>query len=475
MKSYFLKYKLYISRLLRVICLLCVLLSLYYILDYAIVDDTSAQARISFHDYYSMEHVDNLFVGTSHTANGINSVRLSELTGKECFNIGSSAQPLLCSYYIIREAVERGNVDRIFFEISIDSLFWDKEKESFTCMVSDYMDSLQRYKLITDSLDYSMYMNAFSKVRRNADTIRNVDEIKKIIKSKNEEQYKSFNGNKVNMGRGQWKSKRDYPLYAYGDGVTINLASDDLKFRSLEKIKEYNLTTYSDILNSCKNSNTQLIVYIMPVEKCYLNYFENSEDGYGKIIEQLRSEAAEENVTFVDFNTVKEEYLKFEVADFKDMEHLTSKGSKRLADFLAEYITNPSGDYFYNDWHERYSSEDEVLAVGFNTHFITENGEYDTEDAVKGDISSVRIELSALTYKDIPVDARVSKVVLADGKERDADAKWEEKEDIEVRKIDDYVSEINITYDGMESFYKVSLHSPEGVLIYEAITKFDMK
>ena len=76
----------YIKRAIRIALLFIGAVIIYKGLDYLVSDDTSAQTRITFHDFYE-EDVDILFTGSSHSIECINAVTLSERTGKSVFEI----------------------------------------------------------------------------------------------------------------------------------------------------------------------------------------------------------------------------------------------------------------------------------------------------------------------------------------------------------------------------------------------------
>lgn len=468
--------KLYISRACRLLALAGMIVCIYCLLDYALSDDTKVQARISFHEYYAEEHIDNLFVGTSHTANGINTTKLSELTGEECYNIGTSGQLLLGTYYIAKEAVERGNVDKIFCEISVDSLFWKETDETPTFIISDYMKSKKtRLELITSALDSSSYINAFLKVRRNVDNLKSPSDIMSVIKAKRSDDYKNYVGSEVDLGKGQWKAKKDYPLWFYGDNLAIKLNAWSLDFYPLDELKEYNWETYENILDLGSESDTELIMYIMPMQKCYLKYFDEY-GGYGEIVHDIKALAKEHNITLIDLNTVKEEYLDLDVSEYKDMEHITSKGSDKVAKFFAKYIEDPNKDYFYNTWDVNYKEEGKIFATAYNSYFITENGEYGRVDDAVGTITDMKIDISAAAYGKVPVDIKVTRIENVEGDPRGGDAKWADVEEINAKKLDEYTALINVPYNNLETFYRISFYAPgEDELLFETITRFDMK
>lgn len=465
------KYNKYIFRLTRIIILIGMICGSYYVLDFAVSEDYSDQSREPYHDYYAMEHVDNLFVGTSHTGVGIDTVKLSELTSEECFNLGSNRQYLLISNYIIEEALNRKNVDRIFFEISLDSLLWEMGDETYVYLVSDYMNSqMLRCKLINESIDSTKYMNAFFRARRDNENFKNINKMKKIIRAKRKDDYRDYKGD-LYLGNGHWKSKRDYPLWYHGENMAVNLDYDGLDNYRFSEVLDFNWKIYENIIRSCSSSDTELVIYVMPMQGYYLKCFEE----YNQIIDNLRQMANLYGVKLIDLNELKKEYLDIDISEFKDFEHLTSEGSKKVADFFARYIADPDGDYFNNDWTDNYSSS-EIFAVGYHSYYITEKGEFPKKKSAEGTIINERIELTACAMEDMPVYIKVFEVErVKDDASAEIEVPWTVVDEIETQTIDDYTSEIVINYND-DAYYKVELYSQDdNELIYEAVTKFDME
>ena len=146
------------------------LVVIYAGFDYVISDDTEAQTRVTFHDYYEAGKIDYLFIGPSHSVHEINAVKLSEDLDKNVFNLSTSSQDFIGSYYVIREAIALKKTDHIFLELSASRLAVKEQNETAVYIISDYLKSpLIKAEYLTSVFDMSGYIKAFLRLRRNID------------------------------------------------------------------------------------------------------------------------------------------------------------------------------------------------------------------------------------------------------------------------------------------------------------------
>ena len=83
---------------------------------------------------------DVIFLGTSHTQNAVSPMMLYEEYGISGFNIGTSAQPVQCAYYLLEQGLKKQKPKVVVFDVS--ALFFSEE----------YDTDDQRWHYIMDSM-----------------------------------------------------------------------------------------------------------------------------------------------------------------------------------------------------------------------------------------------------------------------------------------------------------------------------------
>ena len=220
----------------------------------------------------------------------------------------------------------------------------------------------------------------------------------------------------------------------------------------------------------------ELTFYLPPYSDLYLYKFEQ----YEAVTDIFLQIAAQADIPVIDLNKVKDEYLDFTLADFYNPDHLNAYASDRIADFFVQYINNPDGDYFYDTLQEKHPVNDDILSVAYNRYFVTADEEYTKRDQVKGDIESMRLQISALSWVARPVDVKLyqseKNEVLLDEASEETKIEWIDGEEIPGEKLDAYAAEYVVPFKDMKPYYKVVLLDPDThAVLYETHTRFNMK
>ena len=451
------------SRIIRCLLFAIGIVMIYRALDWVISDDVDLRARVNVHNYYNEEHVDFLFVGTSHTLYDINALAISEKTHKNAYNLSTSNQDFVQAYYLIKDAIRFGDVDHIILETSISRLKIKRADETATYLVSDYLYSpLNRALLIFHSFGPDKYVNSFLRLRRNFDPQKpkTLHSMFDLYAKKKESTYIEYAGNDDFMGKGQWKQEASIG----NEALAINLDSRYLDSFTLDDVQEKELRYLIKIVELCKEKSVDLAFLISPYYECYFMRFEQ----YQELTDIVYDIAAKNGIDVIDFNLVKDEYYKAQNTDFLNYDHINYEGSYRMADFLAKYFDNPEEEYFYDDIRSKYPVTDGIKWAGYKRRLITDKGEYKNEKDAEGDISKMRIEVSAIAYQDIPTTARLCIV-----KKEDSSGVWAETEELSGESPSPFVTEFVLPYDNYTTTYKIQLLEPNtGEVLYEAFTGF---
>ena len=82
-----------------------------------LVDDIHVASRLSLQDFYdNAGKIDTLFLGSSHCRNGVDPRIADEMLGTYSFNLGTNAQTLCASYYLLREALRYDEIETVYLE-----------------------------------------------------------------------------------------------------------------------------------------------------------------------------------------------------------------------------------------------------------------------------------------------------------------------------------------------------------------------
>jgi len=452
-------------RLLRIALLLIGAVIIYNVLSYFLVDDTESYTRVTLHDFYEMKEIDDLFVGPSHSVQCINAEKLTADTGREVFNLSTIAQDFMGGFYLIKEANESKQFDRLFYEVSISKLDQKTAGETAVYIITDYLrNPVNKYSYLYHAMKPEKYIIAVSPLRRGIDPVKLPDfnKINTIRHSKATEEYKKYLGNEDYAGRGQWIQ----PDVDENDSMeAVFLRSKDLDSFGVEDITDLQWGYFVKILDYCAEKNINLTLYLPPYSEYYLKNFTD----YEQLTARVKATAKEYGVDLIDLNLVKDEYLNLESSDFFNGDHMHYPATIELADFLEIAMNDPNGDYYYESLAEKYPKDSEVISVGYDRTFIAENGEYDAWTKEGGEILSLRLTVSAVGYEAIPAEARIWTV------EQDEQGSWVETEEFTGEKKDDYNTEFIVPYKDFEPTYKVQLIDPDTrEVIYETYTQFSM-
>ena len=329
--------KKYIGRVLAAVCTLLCFLGIWDILRYMIVDDTQSYTRVMMHEYYNQENIDLLFSGASLCYRSFDTQILDERLGVNTFNAGSSSQDLDASYYLIKDAVSRYDLDHIYLELSpimalhmnIDER--DTGKLYGTHIISDYMiPSISKTVYLLNASRPEYYVNSFFPARRNWEKLFDLDYVGALLKEKSGANYRNY---------GYDQLAHDTEYYAGKGYVASKVKVLEYAFYSTHG---YTALEIENIIHCCKNNGVELTLVCAPLSEHLLIAYEKY-DVYHKMIEDI---AIEEHVDFWDFNLTKEEYFSGRTEFFQDEAHLNLYGAEQFSDLVADLI---AGHVDYDD------------------------------------------------------------------------------------------------------------------------------
>lgn len=321
---------------------------------------TDAWSRIVWHSFYQQDHIENLYLGSSHVYCDLDPTTLDELNGQNNFNLSTSAQRLQESYYNLLEADRLYDLENVYVELYYVWSTGDGGDYSKTSSLqvgwrnTDYMNLLSpvRYLAVCNMNDNEHYLDALLPFLRGRAYLFDADYITARISEKEAEDYQNYcyTSERDNYyirydPKGDWETNREYDLSAWSQStIELVLTTDAQEY--LRKIIEY-----------CQSHDLTLTLFCSPIYEVQIMSAEN----YDSYVDSVTAIAQEYNVPFYDFNLCKGEYLPIQKPEnFSDIGHLNNNGSDLFTRFFYRVVTGNAPDneiYFYDTYTEKLASE----------------------------------------------------------------------------------------------------------------------
>lgn len=356
-----------LKRFAGIIALVLVLMVEESILEYLLVDDDGTFERMMMHDFYkNTENIDNLYLGSSHVFCDLNPAVLDEINGKNNFNLSTSAQPLIASYYLLIEADKNNDLDCVYLDLwngllMEDNGIWKEPGELLTSwQVLDQMKfSANKLKWLLDSTDYRyVYLSAFPSIRYK-NRLLDFDYLAEQLRNKTKSDYRCYNDYENYVHKG----------YSYTDHTADELYCTTT-VRKVEKPRKLSATAKEyliKIIDYCDKNNIKLRLCANPVS----DWAVCQTGDYDEYVMQMRELAAQYGLEYYDFNLCKKEYLDIEDNTFwSDNNHLNRCGAELYSNVFGTFFEKlekgeiQSSDYFYDSYQEKLDNmEERVFGV----------------------------------------------------------------------------------------------------------------
>lgn len=325
------------------------------ILVFFLKDDKNTYSRLVMYDFYDQEQIDYLFCGASHVSHGVNPQFLSKELNKNCFCLGTSAQKISTTYFLIKEAINKYNPKTILVDLDFGMAigepkpFFEKKPSKDIYIVSSYLrNPLIKTQYLLSMTAPKYYINSFFPLGIYKDISLDpkvfIENIKSKIITKDYFNY-------------TYKSKDS--TYQRGGVILKNSQIEDGSFHSFEenisKIPESLNIEWQKyvkkIIDLCKQNDINLFFYSAPIP----DYFLTVSGDYDLYHSFVKSFLASYGYVFYDFSLCKPEYLNLKDSDYYDYNHLNKDGIEKFtcifSDFLAEKIT--SERLFFSSYKEK--------------------------------------------------------------------------------------------------------------------------
>lgn len=310
--------------------------------------------RILFHDFYEQtENIDHIYLGSSHVFCALNPEILDQRNGKNNFNMATSGQSLMGSYYLLKEADKHNKIEKVYLELYYTCStggqgdYRSKESVQISWRTTDYMKtSLLKLDALLHMNPKEYYIDALLPFVRYREHLLEDSWIQGRIDYKRTGNYKNYiyiDGMTEYREKGYYATAREFTnlLCARERGPKEMYLTEDAE-KYLRKIIEY-----------CQKKEIPIVLYSNPMYEI----LPMSTENYDSYVDEIRKTAAEYSVPYYDFNMAKEEYLPVQTPEyFMDAGHLNSRGAELYTDFFHRVVSarpEENAEYFYQSYQEK--------------------------------------------------------------------------------------------------------------------------
>ncbi len=330
-------------------------------LDYLYVErGDSDWGRILWHNYYAQErNIDCLYLGSSHVHCDINPFMLDARNGKNNFNLTSAGQLLNGSYYLLREADRRHDLEHVYLEMYyVESTGWKgiyDENVVNNWYNTDYMrpsfNKLQYMLTMSSPEQYAETLLPFLRFRSK---LFDYEYVGDMIRHKGTEDYRDFVVNTL-YEDGSATHYADKGYYETSRQLAESgLCWTDADYRMEEEPLTEDAERYlRKILEYCQAKRIGITLFSSPMYELQVL----STEHYDRYVEQVERIAAEYGIAYYDFNLCREEVLPIQKTEnFMDIGHLNSTGAALYTPVFWQVMSGTAEEnkaYFYSSYAEK--------------------------------------------------------------------------------------------------------------------------
>ncbi|WP_294500668.1 SGNH/GDSL hydrolase family protein [uncultured Gemmiger sp.] len=324
-------------------------------LNFVLVDDIHSYTRVMLDELYAQSgQIDTLFLGSSHCYRSFDPALVDEKLGVHSFNAGSSQQLPDGSYYLLREALGRNDLDTVYLETFFTG--YNQSKSSnvpLACyLLTDYMDarSLNRYAYLWEMGGPAAFLDLIFPARH---SILSPEDVPQLWIAKLTDGYEYGNYKYVTYPEDGEEYRGNgfvytYGTSAYGFGGVLDLDADaplsDFGWRNLERITEL-----------CREADVKLVLVTAPLPNAFADHTAN----YQSFVDAMTRYAAENGLEYWDFTLFRDtRLLQLGYDDFSDAHHLNGQGAEKFTAAFCEVVrARESGrdisGYFFDTLQEK--------------------------------------------------------------------------------------------------------------------------
>ena len=303
------------------IAVLLVFILLEQLFAFAVVPGIS-YVRTQMNDLYNAEKIDLAFIGPSYVYIPAN---IDEACEIETFNLGTSSQKPVDSYYMLKEAHRVHKIKYVVLDVSLDFYIESSysSQNTSTYLIYDRMEnSGVKSEYFMNAFEFNEYPKAFCKSSHYS--IYKFSQLTGNVKYKFSDEYDKFTAphypNEWYGGKGFVHSLGEYP------------GSEEVMTESVTFLSE-NIDYLKKIITFCKEKNIKLVAVTSPKTADYLKQYPD----YAENMSTFDKIFKDNGITYYDVNR-SEEIADYDNSCFMDIGHLNTKGAEIYSAYLSELI-----------------------------------------------------------------------------------------------------------------------------------------
>jgi hypothetical protein len=268
------------------------------------VAQRGGSSLVRFQEYRLQRDLDILFVGSSHCYRSFDP-RFYDARGLRTFNMGSTSQTPLNSYYLLRD-----EIGRLRPRLMVIELYWETLAN----------DGLESFLDLNENLAMREELAAMALATRNPRAFNGLlARLLELDRPRVEEI-------ELRLGRGD----------TYVEGGFVERAEELRKAMETErhpvKLQQRQLDYLSRLVELARDSGARVALVIQPVPLATRQAVTNLDE----VMERLHRFAADRRVPLLDFN----ETMRLEPDDFFDHHHLSRTGADKFNRLLLKSLAD---------------------------------------------------------------------------------------------------------------------------------------
>lgn len=339
-------------------------------LNYIYVNDcysgSASWERSVLNDFYTLEeNIDYLYLGSSHVFRDIIPVQMNNINKHSNFNLATSSQPYMASYYLLKEAIKRNNLEHVYLEMYYMIPYTFGNMDSAEVMTKNW-NVLYQMPFSLNKLDYMCHlanrkygMMTFLPVRQFSKHIFDTGYIKANLEQKKTENYIKA----VHV------LDQNAPLFENGFCTTTNHIESGTFEGNTSAIQDNWIDDNSKkylhkIINLCQSHDIDITLFTSPMPDFRLSCMGN----YDQYINNVNECAEEYGIHYYDFNICNDKYLPLQNDKYyTDYDHLSYEGAMLFTDVLGKVLLTEiehkqlPPDMFYSTYTEKLRCIDERI------------------------------------------------------------------------------------------------------------------
>lgn len=279
---------------------------------------------IRWNDFYALEKnsLDIVFLGSSHCYRSFDPAIVDAAFGTESFNMGSSSQSAITSYYVFQEILRFQRPKVVVLELYWKTLHDDNQFTNASYNYEYMQNGAPKRDLFINAFfpyDWLNYVFPSFRYRRNIGNLIKLfagEDANKLFSRKDE--WYEYRGFVKSIGELDLNEKNQFEDYVF----SMNLIGS----RSIQFLTK--------LVETSKESGIKVFGVVAPLPPSSLSYIVNYEEIH-LFYEMLQDQLG---ISIIDYNEINSTERIFEDSDFKDDDHLNYEGARKLSNDFAERV-----------------------------------------------------------------------------------------------------------------------------------------